>query len=428
MLSIFNSKPPKDDQRTVESARYEPRLEADRMTVERLFEAIDQATAGDTTLLFTIYRDYLLGDPHIQSEFGKRKLAVLGDTISISPADRNKPDDVAAADFIKAQIPRGIPGWRHACSHLLDSTLWPVSVLEKVFRLENGRYVIDRLVPVPYHLLDFREGTLRLKDQAADGQTLTSTQAVDPNRYIVHRGHLLTSPDNFGGPFRSILFWTLFCNNDRSWWIRFLDRFGSPFLVGKYTPGDTAAKDLLVRAFSAATHLFGLAVSKSVDIELKEATSGNGDAFEKFFMVARREQSKLIIGQTLSAEAANPGLGDGGSDLHSQVRDDIRQFDAVMLLEAAINDQLVKQLLFINGFSGQPPSINWGSASTAQLKAKVSVIKELYLAGAELADESYKTLSDELGFAIKRRTFAGDIMPPISPLSAEPYYRRRQLP
>jgi phage gp29-like protein len=426
ILSFFKSKPPKDDQRTVESARYEPKMEADRLTVERLFEAIDQATAGDTTLLFTIYRDYLLGDPHIQSEFGKRKLAVLGDTISISPADRNKPEDVAAADFIRQQIPRGIKGWRHACSHLLDSTLWPVSVLEKVFRLENGRYVIDRLVPVPYHLFDFREGYLRIKDQDGDGQALTTTQDVDPNRYIVHRGHLLTTPDNYGGPFRSILFWTLFCNNDRSWWIRFLDRFGSPFLVGKYDSKDSSAKDLLVKAFSAATHLFGLAVSKTVDIELKEASGGNGDAFERFFLVARREQSKLIIGQTLSAEAANPGLGDGGSELHGQVRDDIRQFDAVMLLESAINDQLVKQLLYINGFSGQPPTINWGSASTAQLKAKVGIIKELYLAGAELEDESYKALSAELGFAVKRRTFAGDMLQQqVMPLSADPYYRRR---
>lgn len=427
IMSIFKSKPPKGQQQTVEASLYEPRMEGDRMTVSRLFEAIDLATVGDTTLLFTIYRDYLLGDPHIQSEFTKRKLAVLGDSISISPADRNNQADVAAADFIKLQIPRGIPGWRHGCSHLLDSTLWPVSVVEKVFRLDNGRYVIDRLIPVPYHLFDFRTGTLRIKDQGADGMPLTITHDVDPNRYIVHRGHLLTTPDHFGGPFRSILFWTLFCNNDRSWWIRFLDRFGAPFLVGRYPEGDTASKDLLMRAFSAATHLFGLAVSKQVEVELKESTSGTGDAFEKFFMTARREQSKLIIGQTLSAEAANPGLGNGGSELHGQVREDIRQFDAVMLLET-INDQLVKQLLVVNNMAGQPPSINWGSASNAELKAKVGIVKELYLAGVELADESYKTLSEELGFAIKRRSFAGDMAQQVLPLSADPYYRRRQLP
>ena len=422
LLSMFRSTP-NQDQRTVESARYEPRMEADRMSVERLFEAIDQAQNGDTTLLFTVYRDYLLGDPHIQSEFVKRKLAVLGDTIAISPADRSLPLDVAAADFVKKQIPRGIPGWRHACSHLLDSTLWPVAIIEKVFRLDGGRYVVDHLVPVPYHLLEFRTGHLQIKDQAEDGMPLTTAQDLDPNRYIIHRGHLLTTPDNFGGPFRSILFWTLFCNNDRSWWIRFLDRFGSPFIVGKYPASDTASKDLLVRAFSAATHLFGLAVSKQVDIDLKESTAGNGDAFEKFFMVARREQSKLIIGQTLSAEAANPGLGDGGADLHSQVRDDIRQFDAVMLLET-LTDQLVKQLLAINGLAGEPPVINWGSASTAQIRAKVGMLKDLYASGNELTDEGRKALSEEIGFPIQRRSGGPDLAP--LPLSAEPYYRRRR--
>lgn len=422
LLSVFKRKPPVDQQ-TVDSAKHEAQMAADRLSVEALFAAIDQAVAGDTTELFVIYRDYLLGDPHIQSEFTKRKLAVLGDSMAVSPANRNNASDVAAADFVRSQIPTGVPGFRHACSHLLDSTLWPVAVLEKVFRLEADRYVLDRLVPVPHHLLDFRSGRLRIKDQAADGLPLTSAHDADPNRYIVHRGHLLSTPDFFGGPFRSILFWTLFCNQSRAWWIRFLDRFGSPFLVGHFPTGDTASKDLLIKAFSAATKLFGLAVSKQVDVDLKEASTSSGDAFEKFFMIARREQSKLIIGQTLSAEAAAPGLGNGGSDLHGQVRDDIRQFDAVMLLET-IQDQLVKQLLFINGMVGLPPAITWGSASTAQLRAKVGVLKELYLAGIELADDGLKPLSDETGLPLKRREQAPAM--PFAPLSAEPYYRRRQ--
>lgn len=421
----FKKAKPVTDQRTVESAKHEPQLEADRMTVSRLFEAIDQAIAGDTRVLFAVYRDYVLGDPHIQSEFFKRKLAVLGDSISISPADRKQQADEKAADFVSAQIPKGVSGWRHSCGFLLDSTLWPVAVLEKVFRHEGGRYVLDRLVPVPHHLEEYSTGVLRIRDQGADGMPLTTAHDVDPSRYIVHRGHLLSAPDHFGGPMRSLLFWNLFATMDRGWWIRFLDRFGAPFLVGRYPSGDDASRRLLASAFSAATKLFGLAVSKDVEIELKESNPGSGDAFEKFFMIARREQSKLIVGQTLSAEAANPGLGDGGSDLHSQVRDDIRQFDAVMLLET-IQDQLVNQMLAINGMTGSPPVISWGSASIAELKAKVGLIKDLYLAGIELADESYSSLSEVIGFAVKRRSFAGDFMQQqVQPLSAEPYYRRR---
>lgn len=424
LMDIFKRKPKSDDQKTVQVSLYEPQMEADRLTVERLFEAIDQAVAGDTRVLFSIYRDYVLSDPHIQSEFGKRKLAVLGDSISISPVDRKLQADVAAADFIRSQIPRGVPGWRHACGYLLDSTLWPVSVLEKVFRLDGGRYVLDRLIPVPHHLEDYLTGELRIRDQAADGMPLTTSHDADPARYIVHRGHLLSAPDRFGGPMRSLLFWNLFCTMDRSWWTRFLDRFGAPFLVGKYPSGDDASRRLLTSAFSSATKLFGLAVSKDVEVELKESNPGNGDAFEKFFMVARREQSKLIVGQTLSSEAAAPGLGDGGSTLHGQVRDDIRQFDAVMLLET-ITDQLVAQMLAINGMPGSAPVISWGSASITELRGKVGLIKDLYLAGIELTDESYKALSDDIGFAVRRRVFSGDFGQQVQPLSADPYYRRR---
>lgn len=418
----FKKSKPVTDQTTVQSAKHEPQLEADRMTVERLFEAIDQAIAGDTRILFAVYRDYVLGDPHIQSELFKRKLAVLGDSISISPADRKQQADVDAANFVSSQIPKGVNGWRHSCGFLLDSTLWPVAVLEKVFRPEGGRYVLDRLIPVPHHLEEYSTGVLRIRDQGADGTPLTTAHDVDPARYIVHRGHLLSSPDHFGGPMRSLLFWNLFATMDRGWWIRFLDRFGAPFLVGKYPIGDDASRRLLASAFSAATKLFGLAVSKDVDIELKESNPGNGDAFEKFFMIARREQSKLIVGQTLSAEAANPGLGDGGATLHGQVRDDIRQFDAVMLLET-IQDQLVAQMLAINGLSGSAPVISWGSASIQELLAKVGLIKDLYSGGIGLADESLKTLGDQLGFPVIR--LAQPTAPGIQPLSADPYYRRR---
>ena len=57
---------------------------------------------------------------------------------------------------------------------------------------------------------------------------------------------LLTSvPDNWGGPMRSIIFWWLLGHMGRDWWARYLDKYGSPFVVGKYDQGmsgtDTSA-------------------------------------------------------------------------------------------------------------------------------------------------------------------------------------------
>ena len=89
---------------------------------------------------------------------------------------------------------------------------------------------------------------------------------------------------------RSILFWWLLGVMDRDWWSRFLDRYGSPFLVGKYEQTDDQSRTTLERAFSAAVKIGGLVVSKDTDVEIKQAASQSaGEAFEKFYTISRRE-------------------------------------------------------------------------------------------------------------------------------------------
>jgi len=249
---------------------------------------------------------------------------------------------------------------------------------------------------------------------------LTDFHDPDPDRYIVHRGHLLTTPDNYGGPMRSILFWTLFRACNRDWWVRFLDRFGSPFLVGKYDSGDENTRNLLRQAFAAATKLFGIAVSRDVEIELQQATQTSGDAFKSFIETANAEISRLIVGQTLSSTASATGLGSGVASIQSDVREDIRQFDALMLLET-IQQQIVNQILDVNGFPGSV-ALSWGSASLSDLRQRVRLLKDLYGAGLVPTVDSLAEIGAQLGFAVERSTS----QPAASYLSADTLlYRRR---
>lgn len=412
-------KPKQRDQRTVETTLFEPRLIADKSSVSRIFQAIDMAQGGETTELFSIYRDFLLADNHVQGEFSKRKLAVLGDKLAVTPEDPKSQDDKVAADFISAAI-KDIPDWTRSCSAILDSCLWPVSVTEKVFEVQDSRFVISRLVPVPHHLENYATGALRIRNTDASGMPLADFHDPDPDRYIIHRGHLLTTPDNYGGPMRSILFWTLFRACNRDWWVRFLDRFGSPFLVGKYDSGDENTRNLLRQAFAAATKLFGIAVSRDVEIELQQATQTSGDAFKAFIETANAEISRLIVGQTLSSTATSTGLGSGVAAIQSDVRDDIRQFDALMLLET-IQQQIVNQLLDVNGFSGSV-TLSWGSASLSDLSQRVGLLKDLYAAGLVPTVDSLAEIGSQLGFTVERSAS----QPAASYLSSDTHlYRRR---
>lgn len=412
---------PPRDQRTIETTLYEPQLIADKSSVTRIFGAIDAAQTGNTQDLFSLYRDYVLGDSHVQSEFSKRKLAILADKLTISPVDPDDPQDKEAADFLSDIIPSKIRGWTHSCSAILDSTLWPVSVAEKVFSVRDGKFAISKIVPVPHHLEDYTAGRLRIRRTNSAGMPLTDFDEVDPSRYIVHRGNLLNMPDNFGGPMRSILFWTLFRTCNRDWWIRFLDRFGSPFMVGKYD-GDEQTRLLLQQAFSSATRLFGIAVSRDVEITLQQANATNADAYKVFHGVANDEISRLIVGQTLSSTASSTGLNSGVADLQADVRNDIKMFDALMLIET-IHEQICRQCLDVNGFEGDVELL-WGSLSSKQLTTKIDMIKNLFAAGITLTDESLAKLSGQTGLGLTRSSSPSS--PGVVPLSAEALlYRSR---
>jgi phage gp29-like protein len=389
------------------------------LDVDRVHAILDTAQAGNTQELFALYRDIILSSAHLQTEFAKRKLAVLGDPLSVQPWKKRDPLDESAASVVHDEIGM-FPGFMGACSHLLDSALYPVSLVEKVFVPRGEGFGIRELRPVPHTLLDFsQDGRLRIWDvDPVTGCVMSTSHAADPHRYIIHRGHLLSSPDHLGGPLRSLVFWWLFATMDREWWARWLDRYGAPFLLGKYDQGDDQSRSTLEAAFSTASRLWGIVVSKETDVEIKQASAaGSANAYEKFHDVCNREISKLVLGQTLSAEARGTGLGSGVSDAQERVRNDFRDFDA-MMLGKTLREQLIVQYLAINGIRARAPRILWGSSDNIKLLTAASgFLAKLKEAGFRLTNESLGVLNERIGLEIEPLGIPQGVM--VRTLSAE---------
>ncbi len=384
-----------------------PSLDADV-----LLEIMREAECGNTTRLFSVYRDLVLSDSHIQAEWNKRVIAVIGDSLATQPFDKQNADDVAADEFIKTNV-IGHETWVGMLTALMQGHLWPVAVVEKVFapaspapdssEAVRPQFQISKMIPVPHDLWDYRFGYLTLRDADPEsGVPTADIREPDPARYIVHRGHILQTGDNWGGPMRSLLFWWLFKTQNREFWIRFLDRYKSPFLIGRCDPNDDASRSTLVRAFSAATKLFGIVISKDTTVEVEAAAStDDGTAYEKMHNLASDEMSKLIVGHTLSARAQNTGLGSGVAGLQGEVREDLRIYDE-LVLGATVRSQLFAQVLQINGLRGRAPKCVWGGVTAAQAKLLASVLAELKTAALEPTDDALPVLGEKLGFAIQR--------------------------
>jgi phage gp29-like protein len=385
----------------------EPPAISHNMTVDRIHAALRSAESGETFDLFAIYRDILLGHAHTQNLVNQRKLNVLTKALTFVPADPANPADVKAAEA--CQILPQTAGWlRVALNHWLNGHLYPLAILEQVYEPAppNALGLRFRPVgwyPVPYHLIDFTDGQIRLwsADPITGGRGSARSGLVE-NRHLVHRGHLLTHiPDAWGGPFRAALFWWLFATMDRDWWIRFLDRFGAPFIVGRYDTNDTGSKSTLVKAFSAATRLFGLVVSKETDIAVHAvSTSSHGEAFEKMQLFANAELSKLILGQSMTTTAQAGGLGGSQAGVQENVQASIEAWDLTVLAES-VNSEIVGPFLRLNGLTGRAV-MQVATDTSAELLNRTKFLEVATKAGLEPTDEAIEVLNKASGLQLRR--------------------------
>ncbi|MBR1836417.1 MAG: DUF935 family protein, partial [Kiritimatiellae bacterium] len=384
---------------TIYAFRNEPPSDLRGLTAAALLAKIELAENGDTRELFALYRDLIASDNQVQMELENRKRAVLGDTSTMIPFDKAQPADLAAKELCWPLLDSA--PFAEAKNWLLNAVLYPVAVCEKVFAPAPGGYALAQIVPVPYQLLDYREGTLRIFDTDERGRALPSSHAPDPARYIVHRGHTLPLPDNWGGPMRSILFWILLRTMGRQWWADLLERFGNPFLKGKYS--DDKGKQVLERAFRLAQRLGGIVVHKNTEVEIVQAAAGDSSgSHERFIELCNKEISKLVAGQTLSSNAQPTGIGSGATPIQSAVRDDIRKADA-QRLAVTLRSQLLAQYCAINGARGRVPQLVFGSDSAAEMAAAIGTLKDLAAAGLEPDDDGLAAISERLGFTVRRR-------------------------
>lgn len=394
-------------QSVIEDARATPESMANQMDAAQITDALIAAEQGYVGDLWSLYDSIIAGDIWIQAMLNQRKLAVLNDVIQAEPEDSANPADVSAAQTVNASIKRLRRFRMGTVSHLLDGVLRPVSVCELVFRQDlatPGRFLLDRIVNVPHFCQDFRSGHLALlkQDAANAGRTNLETYPVEKGRHIVHRGHVLTAPDNWGGPMRCMVFLWLMRTCNREWWARSLERWGSPVPLGKYPSGDKAAKLALQEAFSRFHRLGGMTMTDNTTVELIAGpAAGDGTAWEKLQNWAERQITILMLGQDLSSGAESTGLGSGVADLHGRVRDDLTLMDQMAISETLTVD-LAQPILDANSLPGSCKVVIGTGTNLAKAGSLATILGTLYTGGIECDEASLSELSGLIGLGLQR--------------------------
>lgn len=439
--------------------RWEPMNITRHATAIRIQTAIEQAENGETRELFRFYRDALLGDDHIQGEFSKRLLAVLGQPLSVLPDDKDNADDVAAAAAVKRMV-KDCENWTDGVGALLASSLWPVAVAEKLFRPADQAaegepqltWTLRRIEPVNPMLLCYRwayltggiamgtaspaqtsglggpvgdflinlekwEPFLKLWPIDGAGRIIydaSRAEYLDPRRHIVHRGHLLTQfKDNWGGPGRAIMGWWLLRVLGRDWFAQFMERYGMPFPVAKTDVKDEQSVQFLRDALKLSVKIGGLVIGHEDQVDLAEAMVAGGAEGQRLFLdTCNGAISHLIVGQD-NSRAKPGGLNAGEEKLQTGVRDDLRLWDMKRIGETLVT-QLARPFLDLNGLPGSV-TLTWGGLSAEDAAATGELLVQLDQANLEPTDESIPVISERVGFQVQRKALPAPADPALDP-------------
>lgn len=180
----------------------------------------------------------------------------------------------------------------------------------------------------------------RAKDAGLEGEP------VPLNKFVVPRQDA-TYDNPYGFPDLSMCFWPVtFKKGGMKFWVRFAEKYGSPWVIGKHPRGTAQGEiDLLLDSMEAMVEDAVAAIPDDSSIEIKEAAgkADSSDIYQNLITLARSEISIALLGQNQTTEAnSNRASAQAGLE----VTDDIRDADAD-IVESAVN-QTIRMAVSMN--------------------------------------------------------------------------------
>ena len=336
--------------------------------------------------------EQLLTDSQVGSCWQQRRLAVTGREWEVLPGG-DSAQDKAAAEWLREQLDR--VGWDAVTDKMLAGVFYGYAVAEIVYQREGQRIGIEAIKVRNRRRFRFTpQGELRLLTQSA---MLEGEPAPTPYFW-----HFATGADHDDEPYglgiAHWLYWpVLFKRNGIKFWLVFLEKFGMPTAVGKFD-GGTKDEDInkLLAALEAIQTDSGIALPKSMEIDLLEAARSGTADYQALHNTMDATVAKVVLGQTASTQGTPGKLG--SEDLQGEVRLDLIKADADLICES-----------FNRGPACWLTEWNFPGARPPQVWRKVEVPEDL-----ESRATRDKTIS-EIGFkpskAYIRDTYGGDWEP-----------------
>lgn len=350
---------------------------ASGLTPQKLASILKAANEGDNRDLLTLAEEMEERDTHYASVLGQRKRAVSG-IDQIVAAGGTDAKAKGAVDAVEELVTA--PIFDDMIDNLLDALSKGYAAVQPIWHY--GEF----WKPVEYRFEDPRafqfspDGReLRIRD--AD---IREGRPILPGSLIVHRPHLKSGLTVRAGLARLIAWTFMLKSYTLQDWAAFLEIFGMPLRVGKYDRGASAEeRRVLLRAVRDLATDAAAIIPMGMEIEFIEAKGGGGNAvFGAMADYLDKQVSKAVIGQTMTTDE---GSSRAQSEIHDEVRLDIRRADAKQIGTTVNRDLIAPFVAFNFGPDVAVPVVSWPVEDPEDVQAFTEAVARMVPLGQPVA-------------------------------------------
>lgn len=278
------------------------------------------------------------------------------------------------------------PILRQAITGAFQARKFGYSVLEAVYyQNDSGDYAFRFLGEKPMEWFDPRpDGELRYFPDTGEGGSYGLVVDQRYKFFLTRANPTYRMPH--GEAMLSRLYWPwFFRTNGWKFWGKFLERFGSPLLVGK-----TKKPQEMLNALLLAHSQSVMAVDREDGVEAVGAGQGaTGQAFDLFEAAVIRRIQKVVLGQTLTSGTDHGSGNRALGQVHDAVRRDKRDSDIELVTPTL--QKAADALCEVNGW----PKVKVEFKDETGLNAdQAARDKDLYAIGVRFEDAYIQTAYD----------------------------------
>ncbi len=361
--------------------------------------------------------DAIESDAHVMGELRMVRGDLLRFEHRLQPGGESRKDKRAfeLCQQLLARAPAPNTTWNDVIWAMGRAPFRGYAVQEVVWEKTGDVLMPSRILTRPQRRFGFDpDGALRLMTRSAPIFGVPAEEM-----YFLLVRHMPDYDNPYGRALLSSCYWPyLFKHGGFRWFVKFCERFGIPFPIGKYPAGTPEPQvDALEQALASIIEAGYAAIEDGSGIELLEAkgSSGGGKlAQHQLIETCNAEMSKALTSQTLSSEQTGSGSR-AASETHRGRTLDVMAGDREQIAYSL--DALWALITRINlGEDAKPP--------TSEFMADEEVSKdraEIYKVFADLGGKpSRKAMAEELGITLANPEDAEDAMQAAVPKPAVP--------